>query len=330
MKMLLAVVLACWSVLVWGQAAGTVDLVDGDVRIYDAARSARTAKIGDSIKEGESVVTGADSELHLVMADGGQLAIRPNTRLLIEKYKADGGADDRSVIGLLQGAMRSVTGWIGKFSPKNYQIRTPTATIGVRGTDHETHVIPPGSKDGEAGTYDKVNVGSTLLKTPQGTTEVRPNQAGFAAHFGKQRPALLSAVPTFFRPGRHESRFADLHEKVHKQLEQRRNERLQKVREMRTQVDTLKAGRKLEHQNEKLQQREQRLQQRQERRMRSEARGGREPVGHLRRNAGNDGLGDFRSAEKLRRPQAERRHLPDSEHRREFGAGEGGGGHRRH
>ncbi len=271
MKTLLAAVLICWNVLAWGQTAGKVDLVDGEVKIIDAAKSARIPKLGDVLNVGDSVVTGTDGELHLAMEDGGQMAVRPNTRMTVDKYKAEGGSDDRSVISLVQGALRSVTGWIGKFQPKNYQIRTPTATIGVRGTDHETLVIPPDSKEGEAGTYDKVNVGSTLLRTQHGTTEVRPNQAGFASFSGKKRPAVLASVPGFFRPMKHESRFADLHEKVHKDLGQRRDERIKKVKETRAQSDKVKTERKLDRHNEQTRQREQRLQQSEERRKSGDA-----------------------------------------------------------
>jgi hypothetical protein len=357
MKALLVAVLVCWSILAFGQTAGKVDLVDGEVQIIDVAKNARTPKLGDVLSVGDSVVTGADGELHLAMEDGGQMAVRPNTRMTVDKYKAEGGTDDRSVISLMQGALRSVTGWIGKFQPKNYQIRTPTATIGVRGTDHETRVIPPDSKEGEAGTYDKVNAGSTLLRTQHGTTEVHPNQAGFASFTGKKRPAVLAAVPGFFRPTKHEGRFADLHEKVHKELGQRRDERIKKVKETRAQFDNAKNERKLDRNSEKTQQRtqqrEQRLQQKEERRKAGEAGVSMErrhqfQEKRLQREAASRHEGSDASLSKTKRSnfsstepragvresrqsQADRRHQPTTEHKHEFGrSGEGGGGHRRH
>jgi hypothetical protein len=182
------------------------------------------------VYEGESIVTGIDGEVHLVMADEGQIAIRPNTRLRIAKYKADGGKDDSSIIALVQGALRSVTGWIGRYNPKGYAIRTPTATIGVRGTDHETLVVPQGSRDGEAGTYDKVNHGATVLSTPHGQTEVRPNQAGFVALSGKAPPKLLPSVPAIYRPARLDGRFEKLHDKVRQQIDVKRSQRIEALK----------------------------------------------------------------------------------------------------
>lgn len=331
MKPLLAAVLVFWSCLALGQTAGTVDLVDGEVKIIDAAKNVRSPKLGDVLSVGDSVVTGADGELHLAMEDGGQMAVRPNTRMTVDKYKAEGGVDDRSVISLVQGALRSVTGWIGKFQPKNYQIRTPTATIGVRGTDHETLVIPPDAKEGEAGTYDKVNVGSTLLRTAQGTTEVHPNQAGFASFSGKKRPALLPTVPGFFRPTKNESRFTDLHEKIHKALDQRRDERIRKIREIRAQPDKATVARRIDRRNEHASQHEQRLQKKDERQQSGNAASSVErrqqfQERRLRREAesqrdGGDSLHGRMKAGKRdefnesRRPQTERRHHSGSEHR---------------
>ena len=42
--------------------AGTVSLVEGDVRFLDAKQQARRPRQGDAIYEGEGIVTGADGE----------------------------------------------------------------------------------------------------------------------------------------------------------------------------------------------------------------------------------------------------------------------------
>lgn len=225
MRILLGLICLCWNLMAWAQQAGKVDFVDGSVKIVDAANKERLPKVGEMINEGETVHTGKDGELHLAMLDGGELGIHPNTRMRIEKYKAEGGKDDISTFSLLQGAMRSVTGWIGKYNTRNYSIRTPTATIGVRGTDHETRVIPEGSSEGEPGTYDKVNAGATQIRTKYGTTDVRPNQAGFFGFNARSKPTLLARVPELFRPMRSEKRFEGLHEKIRERVGGLRQER---------------------------------------------------------------------------------------------------------
>ena len=223
---------------------GTIELIEGDVRVFDTAKTPRKVAKGDKVYEGESIVTGKDGEVHLGMEDSGFIGVRPDTRMRFTKYQANGEATDTSVIGLLKGAVRSVTGWIGKNNASAYQIRTPTATIGVRGTDHETLVIPQGQDNTEAGTYDKVNIGGTTLQTKQGKVDVEPDRAGFASYRAGSRPQLLSKVPHFFKPTRHESVFQGKHEAVHKVIEQRREEKRKIWQEKVAKRQASKTGRR--------------------------------------------------------------------------------------
>ena len=213
--------------------AGKVELIEGDVRFLAADRRVRRPARDEPIYEGESIVTGADGEVHLQMEDGGYIAVRPSTRMRIVNFRAEGDADDRSVIRLLAGSFRSVTGWIAKMGRDRAVVNTPTATIGIRGTEHEPLVIPEGSTVGEPGTYDRVHFGETEIRTKQGVIAVRPNQAGFAGLRGAQRPRVLDRIPDFFRPTRNENRFAGLHERVSRQLDQRREERRRLIEERR-------------------------------------------------------------------------------------------------
>ncbi len=255
-------------------AAGKVDLVEGDVRIYDKAMKARTVKVGDGVNESESIVTGADGELHMQMADGGYIAVRPNTKMRIAIFRAEGDENDKGVFGLLVGSFRSITGWIGKHSPRNYQVNTPTATIGVRGTDHEPLVIPEGSKEGEAGTYDKVNAGGSFIQTAHGRVEVAEHRAAFAAHAGTVAPRLLDSVPNFFRPTRNEQVLEHRHEAVQRTLDKRRDERRQAVAHRPGNRPDLRQERQKQRQElrqPRQQKQQERLQQKEDKRKQAEA-----------------------------------------------------------
>jgi hypothetical protein len=211
--------------------AGKVELVEGDVRFLDKARRVRRPAPGDPLYEGDSIVTGRGGEVHLAMEDGGYIGVRPGTKMRIVSYRAEGGEDDHSVIGLLQGSFRAVTGWIATLGPDNYAVQTPTATIGVRGTEHEPLVLPEGNRVGEPGTYDRVYIGETVMRTPRGEVSVGPNHAGFASRRGAARPRVLDLIPVFFRPTRNEARFQGLHERIHLQLNRLREERHESVQQ---------------------------------------------------------------------------------------------------
>lgn len=245
--------------------AGKVELVEGDVTVYDRAKKPRRVAVGDMVSEGEDITTGKGGELHLNMEDGGFIAVRPDTKMRIVAYRAEGDDKDKGVFSLLQGTFRSVTGWIGKFNPRSYQVRTPTATIGVRGTDHEPLVIPQGSKEGEPGSYDKVNVGGSFIQTKHGTVDVKPNQAAFAPWQGRPVPRVLPRVPQFFKATRHEAAIAARHDVIHKAIDHRRDERRKVFLEKKSQVDKQKAERQKAVQKRKTEQEAQRMKQRGER-----------------------------------------------------------------
>ena len=211
--------------------AAKVVLAEGDVAAYSAAKKKRTLMVGDYLVEGDSIVTGKDGELHLDMEDGGYLSVRPNTKMRIVKYQAKGEATDGGVFGLLEGSFRSVTGWIGKYSRDKYTVRTPTATIGIRGTDHEPFVIPKGSRDGDPGTYDKVNEGGSYIQTQAGRAEIAANQSGFVSHDKAAKPRVLKEIPRHFRAGRNERLFAGKHAEVQARIDKRREDRRNDIRQ---------------------------------------------------------------------------------------------------
>jgi hypothetical protein len=81
------------------------------------------------------------------MVDGGLLAIRPDTQMKFDEYKFSGKEDgsERGVMSLLRGGFRTITGAIGRINKNNYRVNTPTATVGIRGTDHEILYVPAGT-----------------------------------------------------------------------------------------------------------------------------------------------------------------------------------------
>jgi hypothetical protein len=105
---------------------------------------------------------------------------------------------------LVKGGFRAITGMIGHTNKDNYKIETPTATIGIRGTDHEPMFIPnpvAGHKSlVEPGTYDKVNSGAAVLATPRGMVVINPNHAGFVPNLANAVPTLLNSIPKFYLP----------------------------------------------------------------------------------------------------------------------------------
>jgi hypothetical protein len=137
------------------------------------------------------------------MADGGHMALRRDTRMRVDQFHYAGVEDgsERSVLSLLKGGLRAVTGAIGRINKPNYRIATPSATIGIRGTDFEPMVVlPPPQGDaalGAPGTYVRVNSGAVTMENRAGSIVVGPYQVGYAADSGTL-PVLLEVLPDFY------------------------------------------------------------------------------------------------------------------------------------
>ncbi len=182
-------------------SAGVFQFVRGDVRLIDANGIERTAIKGDALNEGDSINTGGDAMAQINMADGGFISVRPNTKMKVDTYIYAGKNDssEKSFFSLLVGGFRSLTGLIGKHNKENYKIKTPSATIGVRGTDHEPMVIlPEQSALGKPGTYDKVNFGASFITNDKGIININPNQVGFVPS-ANTVPVILPKIPSFYR-----------------------------------------------------------------------------------------------------------------------------------
>jgi len=215
--------------------AGKLDFVEGDSIIESQGAKPRAASTGEQIYPSDTITTFASAEVHVTMADGAHLSLRENTKVTITEYVADGGDEDRSIIDLAKGTLRSITGWIGKYRREGYQIRTPQVTIGVRGTDHEPTYLPPGDPRGEPGTYDKVNEGTAVMQSQYGTVEVPPNRAAHFTPGRREPPRLLASIPAFFKPARNEQRFLARARENQRTLDQQREARRQFVQQHRPQ-----------------------------------------------------------------------------------------------
>ena len=114
--------------------AGTVFGIKGDVRARTDSGDRILLK-GDSVFVGETLLTGANSYVVVSFIDGAKATMRPDSELAIERY-ASSEADNGALLGLVKGGLRAVTGAIAQRDPDSYQVKTPVATLGVRGPEY--------------------------------------------------------------------------------------------------------------------------------------------------------------------------------------------------
>lgn len=184
---------AFFSLVVAAEACanGTVTHFSGAVTVERADGTALPATPGAKVRDGDSVVTGAGGYARLEMTDGGEMVLRPDTRLKIESYKFNESKpqEDNFVLRLVKGGLRTVSGLIGKRGNRDaYEMKTQTATIGIRGTQWDTRVCDSNCGRLPPGTYVSVQFGAIHTANSFGGLDVA---AGHAAHVPQFSPPVL-------------------------------------------------------------------------------------------------------------------------------------------
>lgn len=168
--------LACCALLLGvgsAQAApvGQVTNLSGPLFAVNAEGTRRVLSVGSSVDTGDTLVTEGNTYAQVRFLDQGVVTLRPGTHFKIEAfaYEAQAPEKDNAVFGLLKGAMRKMTGLIGKRGNQDaYRVVTPTATIGIRGTGYGA-VLCPGpacAPQMPPGTYVDVFSGAVALGPP--------------------------------------------------------------------------------------------------------------------------------------------------------------------
>ncbi len=181
--------------------AGRFLLAVGDVAVARGQAEIRAAT-GTPVQSGDTIRVGPASNAQIRMTDESIVGLRPGTVLRIDAYEYSGQAEPRSLFSLLKGGFRTVTGAIGRLhSRERYAVRTPTATIGIRGT-HYTVVHCDNDCGGADrgsianGTYGGVTDGRIEVVNQTGEHEFAANTFFYVASAGTA-PQNLIAPPNF-------------------------------------------------------------------------------------------------------------------------------------
>ena len=98
----------------------------------------RTLSTGDPVSEGDMIQTSRSGEAQLLFPDGTRIVVGPLSALRIDHALfRSGGQARRLGVAALGGSFRFISG-VSK--SRAYSIRTPTATLGVRGTAFDVSV----------------------------------------------------------------------------------------------------------------------------------------------------------------------------------------------
>ena len=198
-RLLAAVALAAALPLA-AYANGVVQSMRGDVRAGPVGQAARTVAVNQRLTPGTAVTTGPDAQVILRFDDGQQVVLNQNTefRIVDFRYEASDPEMDRTVFDLVKGALRIASGAIVGRNRQAVALRTPQATIGIRGTDFMVALVNPA--------YISVLQGAVTATNAAGTVAFGAGTFGSVA----TSAALATAIPASALPAAASAAFSSM------------------------------------------------------------------------------------------------------------------------
>ena len=186
-----------WIALLPGAwADGKLTHLSGGISIKKADGRSTIGLVGTRIAEGDTVVTAPGAYVRVELSDGTEVVLRPDSALKLVGYQfvPTNPAEDKLKMDVVKGGLRTVTGWIGKRnSPSDYELKTPTATVGIRGTQFDLRVCQANCGALPDGTYLAVRFGAIEASNALGAQPVLAGQIIFIPP--NQPPVLLPRDP---------------------------------------------------------------------------------------------------------------------------------------
>lgn len=201
----------------WAEAVGTVTHSSGTVSVKRADGTSKLLGLRSEVHEGDQIATERNTYTRVKFRDGGEVTLRPNTQVQVANYsfKENQPEKDNMVISLFKGGLRAVTGLLGKRNRDNVAFKTPTATIGIRGTNfgllfcqNDCADVPTVSGQAPAnGLHLDVANGEIVARNAGGALNFTVGQFGFVG--GASLPPVLVppadgvrvTVPSSFKTG---------------------------------------------------------------------------------------------------------------------------------
>jgi len=150
---------------------GRVVNLGGEVTAVRADGTRVTLNVGDPVYQGDILDTADGSGLGIVLADGTSLSMGDDARMVLDEMVYDPGNQDGSIsLSVMKGIFTMVSGEVSKTDPDAMQVHTPTATIGIRGTQigldlsngRDLTLVLMAEADGFVGEVTVTNAGGVL------------------------------------------------------------------------------------------------------------------------------------------------------------------------
>ncbi|MGK0298134.1 MAG: hypothetical protein ACI9XC_001752 [Gammaproteobacteria bacterium] len=182
--------------------AGKVVFAQGAPTAFNTDGTERGLSRASELFSGDRLVTD-NGRLQISMLDGAFISVQPNSEYQIENYNYSGTPDGTEIANyrLVKGGVRAVTGLIGRQNPEAYKVNTAVATIGIRGTGHNTRICAGDCGTRLDGLYHQTWEGITFVVNDVDSQDVPTGMGVFVADIDTDievldQPSAILAVET--------------------------------------------------------------------------------------------------------------------------------------
>jgi hypothetical protein len=143
-------VLCCVAGAGWAaQVAGTITQLSGPLLAKKADGAVRVLSLRSEVESGDTLMTEKNTYALVKFVDNSEITLKPGTTFKVENFAFDAGKPDgdQASFSLVKGGLRSVTGLLGKRNKEKFSIKTPSATIGIRGTTFVADLVEPSAEE---------------------------------------------------------------------------------------------------------------------------------------------------------------------------------------
>ncbi|MBG0789786.1 MAG: FecR domain-containing protein [Desulfovibrionaceae bacterium] len=182
-------------------AIGEVVYLVGTVTAERPGGAVRDLDLKKPVMAGDVVVTGSKSNVEIVFQDDSVFSQGPDARISMDEFVYTGQKSASKLLFRMgQGTFRYVTGQIVRQNPDAFALQTPTATIGIRGTEVFATVTPGLERIGnlELTAGHTMTVGSQRIDKPMYAVSVDPKTGEVSAPgpvSADEARAVINAAP---------------------------------------------------------------------------------------------------------------------------------------
>ena len=194
---MLWLVLMSISLHAYAQVAGTVTQLSGPMMAKKADGKVKILSLKSEVESGDTLMTEKNTYALVKFIDNSEITLKPATTFVVEQfaYQAEQPDGDRASFNLVKGGLRSLSGLLGKRNKEKFSLKTPVATIGIRGTYFTADYVSAGGAKVTGpsapktasptaptlapGLYTSVTTGQIVVSNPGGTQDIVAGQFGF-------------------------------------------------------------------------------------------------------------------------------------------------------